>query len=222
MGKNSQVERIVIAIDGVSASGKTKLTTELAKHYNLPYLLTGNLYRTLALKLLQHDLSALTANELATSIASIKTEDLESDDLKSDIISVSASKIAKDPLVRELLSQYQKDWIALHKMSIVEGRDIGTVIYPKAQIKLFITASPEIRAKRRWQELIETKSDTHYQSVLENLKNRDSEDQNRKIAPLQQANDAVVIDTTDKTVENMIDTAIKIIEKKIDNIPYTV
>jgi cytidylate kinase len=222
MGKNSQIERVVIAIDGVSASGKTKLTTELAKHYNLPYLLTGNLYRTLALKLLRHDLSELPTAELAASIKSIKTEDLESDDLKSEIISVSASKIAKDPVVRDLLNQYQKDWIESHKISIVEGRDIGTVIYPKAQIKLFITASPEIRAKRRWEELIQTNPNTIYQSVLENLKNRDSEDQNRKIAPLQKANDAVVIDTTDKTVQNMIDTAIKIIEKKIDNIPYTV
>lgn len=222
MGKNSQIERVVIAIDGVSASGKTKLATELAKRYNVPYLLTGNLYRTLALKLLKSDVSTLSTEELASTITSIKAEDLESDDLKSEAVSLSASKIAKNPTIRVLLNQYQKNWIESHNISILEGRDIGTVIYPKAQVKLFITASPEVRAKRRCADLMETNPDTNYQSVLENIKKRDEEDQSRKIAPLKKADDAILIDTTDKTVENMIDTAMKIIEKKIDNISYTV
>ena len=214
MGQNSQVANVVIAIDGPAGSGKTSLTIELAKRYKIPYLLTGNLYRTLALKLMNQDLSTISINKIEKVIGSITEEDLESLALKSEEVSLYASKIAKDPSIRDLLNDFQRNWIASKQFSIVEGRDIATVIYPEAAIKLFLIASPEVRAARRLAELKGAKGIT-YESVLENIKVRDVEDQCRKTAPLKKADDAMLLDTTNKTIENMIDAAGKIIEKKL-------
>lgn len=218
MEQNSQIDNIVIAVDGFSASGKTKLTKELSKHYNIPHLFTGNLYRAFALKTQTHDIKSLSEAELNNIANTITTNDLESKKLNNDDIASLTSQIAQKPIIRKVLSKYQRDWIASHKISIVEGRDIGTVICPNATVKLFLNASAEIRAKRRFKELSETKQHVSYEDILNKIQDRDHRDQTRANAPLKMANDAQLIDTTHKTIKNMIDTAIKIIEKKIDNI----
>jgi cytidylate kinase len=222
MGQDSKIENKVIAIDGLSASGKTRLATELAKLYKVPFLLTGNLYRALALKLLKHDVSLLSNDQIKAIVSTITLKDLELPELKSETISLYSSKIAKDSNIRDLLNAFQHTWIISHKISIVEGRDIGTVIWPNAVVKLFITASPEIRAQRRFSELYSVNNAVTYENVLENIQKRDATDLYRKIAPLKKANDAILIDTTNKTIENVLTEAAKIIEKKIDNIEYTV
>lgn len=222
MEQDSQINNTVIAIDGLSASGKTKLTKELSRHYNLPHLFTGNLYRAFASKTKNYDWSSVNEKQLSAIANTITPDDLESKTLNNDSIASLTSQIAQNKTVRKVLSQYQKDWIASHKISIVEGRDIGTIICPNATVKLFLNASAEIRAQRRFEELREDKQDISYNEILKKIKDRDHRDQTRVNAPLKMAKDAELIDTTNKTIKNMIDTAIKIIEKKIDNITDTV
>lgn len=223
MGQDSKIKNLVIAIDGYSASGKTTLTKKLSEYFDFPYLLTGNLYRVLAKKIINIDFDSLAEKDLSAIVSNIKQEDLESSCLNSNKISLYASEIAKNNVIRKVLTHFQKSWIKSHKISIVEGRDIGTVICPNAIVKLFLTASAETRAKRRFLELQQSSPNISYTKVLEDIKNRDLQDSRRENSPLKMANDAILIDSSNEPIENILDIAINIIKKKltISSIQYS-
>ncbi|MBL1406341.1 MAG: cytidylate kinase [Hyphomicrobiales bacterium] len=204
---------LIIAIDGPAASGKGTLSRKLATHFDLPHLDTGLIYRAVGQALLQVDLP-LDNEELAAEVAqNIDFSKLDRKALSVHEIGEAASKVAIMPKVREILLQAQRDFAA--KGAVLDGRDIGTVVCPNADIKLFVTASPQIRAKRRFDEMIErgrTQDDVTYEAVLADLKVRDDRDMNRKDAPLKPAQDAHLIDTSKMDIETAFQTVLDLVK----------
>ena len=204
---------LIIAIDGPAASGKGTLSRKLATHFDLPHLDTGLIYRAVGQALLQVDLP-LDNEELAAEVAqNIDFSKLDRKALSVHEVGEAASKVAIMPKVREILLQAQRDFAA--KGAVLDGRDIGTVVCPNADIKLFVTASPQIRAKRRFDEMIErgrTQDDVTYEAVLADLKVRDDRDMNRKDAPLKPAQDAHLIDTSKMDIETAFQTVLDLVK----------
>ncbi|MBT7398746.1 MAG: (d)CMP kinase [Hellea sp.] len=203
----------VIAIDGTFASGKGTLAKRLASHYKMPYLDTGKLYRAVAYKLMETKNSPENVLEAINAAQKIKPEDLKIPELKSGDVAVNASKVAAYPEVRKELLKFQKDFAK--KGGILDGRDIGTIICPDAEVKLFIDAKAEIRAHRRHLELTAYQESISFETVLKQLTERDTRDMNRKNAPLKIATTAHIIDTTDMTENDVFENARKIIDSII-------
>lgn len=209
-------KNIVIAIDGVSGSGKGALAESLAYHYECEFLPTGNIYRIVAKEALHSGVDYENDYESLIKIAiNLDDRDIYSDDLKDSKISYVASVIAKSPELREVLNKFQRSWIAKRSFSIVEGRDIGTTICPEADVKIFLNASMDIRAQRRYKELRKVGSFVTQDKVYHDLNQRDSRDMDRKHSPLKQAKDSYLIDTTNLTIQEMVSEAINIVEKKL-------
>jgi cytidylate kinase len=208
---------MIIAIDGVAASGKGVLAEFLAKYYNCDFLLTGNLYRLCAKGLLKAKVdidSFVQAPSQDKIIELLKDLDIADDDLGSDIISEAASKIAAVGVVRQALNDFQIDWIKKRKDAVVEGRDIGTVIWPQAEVKLFLTADPKVRAERRAHQLRHKGEIVDVEEIYTHLVERDKHDKTRSLAPMKMAEDAILLDTTDLTIEQVQQRAISLIEEK--------
>jgi cytidylate kinase len=208
---------MIIAIDGVAASGKGVLAEFLAKHYGCDFLLTGNLYRLCAKSLLQANIDIdgfVQAPSQDKIIEILKQVDMTDDDLGSDIISEAASKIAAVGVVRQALNDFQIDWIKKRKDAVVEGRDIGTVIWPQAEVKLFLTADPKVRAERRAHQLHQKGETISVEEIYTHLMERDKHDKTRSLAPMKMAEDAMLLDTTDLTIEQTQQRAIGLIEEK--------
>ncbi|MDG1126529.1 MAG: (d)CMP kinase [Hellea sp.] len=203
----------IIAIDGTFASGKGTLAKRLASHYKMPYLDTGKLYRAVAYKLMETKNSPENVVEAINAAQKIKPEDLNIPELKSGDVAVNASKVAAHPEVRKELLKFQKDFAK--KGGILDGRDIGTVICPDAEVKLFIDAKAKIRAHRRHLELIAYQESISFETVLKQLTERDTRDMNRKNAPLKIATTAHIIDTTDMTENDVFENAREIIDSII-------
>jgi cytidylate kinase len=205
---------IVIAVDGPAASGKGTIARALARHYQLPHLDTGLLYRAVALNLLRwggdpdSEFSALRACDFAQI-------DFDDADLKSEMVGGVASRISAYPGVRAALLERQRDFAGQPGGAVLDGRDIGTVIAPDASAKLFVTAAPEVRAKRRHQELVKLGRASHYEDVLIDIRARDERDSNRATAPLKQAADAYPIDTSELPVDAAISEAIAAVERRL-------
>lgn len=206
---------IVIAIDGVSGSGKGKLASELASHYKCEFLPTGNLYRIVAKHCIERNIDISKDDILVGIVSGINSKDLYSDKLHDERISDMASKISTNPSLRAALNKFQIDWISNRAFCIVEGRDIGTKICPDADVKLYLSADAKIRAKRRCADLNNAGISFNEQGVYESLIERDSRDMNRIVSPLKPAKDSYSIDTTNIGVEEMVLRAINIIEKKL-------
>lgn len=204
---------LIIAIDGPAAAGKGTLSRRLAKHFNLPHLDTGLIYRAVGQALLQVDLP-LDNEELAAEVASnIDFGKLDRAALSVHEIGEAASKVAVMPKVREILLQAQRDFAV--KGAVLDGRDIGTVVFPNADVKVFVTATPEVRAKRRYDEMIErgrNEDDVKYEDVLADLKIRDERDMNRKDAPMKPAQDAHLIDTSKMDIETAFQTVLDLVK----------
>ncbi|MEE9272580.1 MAG: (d)CMP kinase [Robiginitomaculum sp.] len=206
----------VIAIDGTFASGKGTLGKKIAKHYGFAYLDTGKLYRAVAAKALHKDTDLQDAKACANYAKIIIPSDLENLYLKSGTVGAAASKIAVHDEVRAALFDFQqnfaqapgKDFLG----SVLDGRDIGTVICPNADVKLYIDADPRVRAKRRHKELLGYGEDITYDQVLAQLKERDCRDMNRENAPLKPAINAHLLDTTILAIEPAFEAAIKLID----------
>jgi cytidylate kinase len=202
---------MIIAVDGPAASGKGTIARALARHFGLPHLDTGLLYRAVALNLLRWDgdpeseFSALRACDFSQI-------DFADRELKSEAVGGIASRISAYRPVRAALLQRQRDFAAQPGGAVLDGRDIGTVIAPEAEAKLFVTASPEVRARRRQQELESLGRPSHYEDVLIDIRARDERDSNRAAAPLARAPDAHLLDTSDLTVEQAIAEAIAAVE----------
>ena len=204
---------MIIAVDGPAASGKGTIARALARHYGLPHLDTGLLYRAVGLNLLQTggDPESEFAAVRACDISQIDFDDPE---LRSETVGGLASRISAYPMVRHALLERQRSFASQPGGAVLDGRDIGTVIAPEAQAKLFVTASPEVRAGRRLAELTRTGLNVHFEDVLADIHARDERDSNRSAAPLQQAQDAHLIDTSELSIEAAVAEAIAAVERR--------
>ncbi|NRA73905.1 MAG: (d)CMP kinase [Rickettsiales bacterium] len=205
---------MIIAIDGAAASGKGTLSKFLAEYYKCEWLPTGNLYRVIAKYLIDKeiDLDQFINGSLKLDLlAVLEKADILNTKLNNNIISDIASKIAKVKTVRKVLTKFQKQWIQKRKTAVVEGRDIGTVVYPNADVKLFLVANPNIRAKRRVQQLQTNGNLVSEEEIYSQLIKRDQRDYMRETAPMKMAKDAILIDTTNLTIKEMQSKAIELI-----------
>jgi len=201
-------ERLVIAVDGPSASGKGTLAKRLAAHFRLPHLDTGLLYRAVGWKALQ------TGQAPAEVAAQLTPDDLADPAFRTDEAGQQASKVGAIPEVRANLLKFQKEFSSQAPGAVLDGRDIGTVICPDAPVKLFVTASPEARAERRYQELRARGVDTIRPRVLAEMAERDRRDSERAAAPLKAAPDAWLLDTSDMDADAAFAAALAFIERK--------
>ncbi len=204
----------IVAIDGPVAAGKGTIAKEIAKHYDLAHLDTGLLYRAVSRVLLDRGLEV--DGKAAKSVAlSITPEDIARTDLRTREVSAASSKVAALPEVRHALMRYQRDFARRDGGAVLDGRDIGTVICPDADVKLFVTATDEVRARRRRDELLRAGSKIGLDEVLEDLRMRDRRDMERKFAALQMASDAVLIDTSEMTILEAANRAVDLIGERI-------
>jgi len=201
------MNRFTIAIDGPAAAGKGTISKAVAAALGYAHLDTGLLYRAVGAKTLLGIAPMQAAVELTS-------EDLQADGLRSANAAQAASKVAVIPEVRAALLDFQRAFAGRQGGAVLDGRDIGTVICPDAEVKLFVTASPEVRAKRRWLELQQSDPAANFDAVLADVKERDHRDMHRADAPLRPAEDAVVIDTSDLDIDEAVQAALRVIESK--------
>jgi CMP/dCMP kinase len=204
---------LVIAVDGPAASGKGTIAKALARHYGLPHMDTGKLYRAcgLAVRLAGHDpydaeAAALAARQLDPAL-------LDDADLMSALNSDYASIVSSHPAVRAALFETQRAFARRPSGAVLDGRDIGTVIAPDATAKLFVTAAPEVRAGRRHAEQASRGAEHTLADVLADIQARDARDSGRSAAPLVQASDAALLDTSDLGIAAAVAAAIALVEK---------
>ncbi|MBQ2444750.1 MAG: (d)CMP kinase [Clostridia bacterium] len=218
---------IAVAIDGPAGAGKSTLARVAAKKLSFIYADTGALYRSIALNTVRNNIDVsdsvsiekmLEKTEIELKFINdeqrvfLNGEDV-SDKIRTSEISMAASSISALPAVRNFLLELQRE-LARKNNVIMDGRDIGTVVLPNAQVKIFLTASPECRAKRRYDEYIAKGKQENYEEILESIKQRDYNDSHRAIAPLKAADDAVLVDTSDDTPQQSVERIVKIIEEK--------
>ena len=213
-------ERIQIAIDGHSSTGKSTLAKALAKHLGVLYLDSGAMYRAVALHQIRHNLndqelidqledievSFNAQNEICLNGAVVENE------IRKMEVSNKVSGVAQIPEVRKKLVELQQK---VPQSVVMDGRDIGTVVFPSARLKLFMTARPEIRAQRRYNELIAKGDKVSLEEVLENLKSRDSQDENRATDPLRAAADAIYFDNSDLSLDQQLEKAIQLYQERV-------
>ena len=191
----------VVAIDGPAAAGKGTLARALAAQFGFQYLDTGLLYRAVGAKVAD-------GHEPLTAAQNLAVEDLARSDLRSVEAGQHASKVAVIPEVRSALLDFQRAFADRDGGAVLDGRDIGTVICPNANLKLYVTARAEVRAKRRWDELEQSES---YDAILAAVIERDERDMNRADAPLKPAADAHILDTSDLSIKDVLQTAITLV-----------
>ena len=205
---------LIIAVDGPAASGKGTIARALAKHFGLPHMDTGLLYRAVALKLWRWGGDPSNEFEALRACDDLGF-DPDDEELRSEPVSRIASKISTYSTVRDALLQRQRDFATQEGGAVLDGRDIGTVIAPDADVKLFVTASAEVRAQRRVRELLERGMPGHYDDVLLDIRARDERDAGREVAPLRQAEDALLLDTSELGVDEAIAEAIRLVEGRV-------
>ena len=195
-----------VAIDGPAAAGKGTISKAVAAHFGFAHLDTGLLYRAVGAKV-------LAGSEPIAAAQGLVAEDLDAGDLRTPDVAQAASKVAVIPEVRAALVDFQRSFARRAGGAVLDGRDIGTVICPDAEVKLFVTASAEVRAERRYLELDANGHDVSRAEVLADVKARDERDMNRAEAPLRPAEDAVVIDTSGMAIEAAVASAVDVISK---------
>lgn len=196
-----------IAIDGPAAAGKGTISKAVAAHFNMAHLDTGLLYRAVGARMLAGEDAVVAARTLVA-------EDLENDSLRTQDVAQAASKVAVIGDVRAALLDFQRAFARRAGGAVLDGRDIGTVICPQAEVKLFVTASAEVRARRRYDELVSRGQPADLEAVTADVKARDARDMERAEAPLKPAQDAVLIDTSDKTIDEAVAAAIDAVTLK--------
>lgn len=211
---------ISIAIDGPAGAGKSTIAKRLSAEFGFIYVDTGALYRAVGLYALRQGLTQLNAQTVPPLLPQITVklkfvdglqrvflndQDV-SEAIRQNEVSMAASDVSAIPAVREFLFELQRN-IAKENNIVMDGRDIGTVVLPHADVKIFLTASPEVRAHRRHLELLEKGQSVDFQQLLEEIKTRDHNDSTRAVAPLKQAEDAVLVDSSDLTLEEAVSAA---------------
>lgn len=216
------MKNLVIALDGPAAAGKGTLARRLAERYRLAYLDTGSLYRGTGLAVMRQGLDPANESAATKAAETLDPAILSDPEIRTEASGQAASKVGAIPAVRRALLDWQRHFAAQPPAAadgtarggaILDGRDIGTVVCPDAPVKLFITASTEARAQRRFKELQEKGSGAIYARVLQDMQERDARDQDRAVAPLTAAADALVIDTSALSADQVFDLAIAHIDR---------
>jgi CMP/dCMP kinase len=206
---------MIIAIDGPAASGKGTLARKIAAHYGLAYLDTGSLYRAVA-RDIRHGKGALDDPKVAARAARIlDSSTLDDPSLRDPGVGDAASIVAKIPEVRSALLDFQREFARQEPGVVLDGRDIGTVVLPNADVKIFVVANTEIRARRRFLELEARGEPVTYDGVLDVIRRRDERDISRDTAPLKPAADALLLDTSELDIDSAFDAAVGLITRKI-------
>ena len=201
---------MIIAVDGPAAAGKGTIARALAQHFGYHFLDTGSLYRMVGLSALKTAGEPITGEAAIAAAKALNPQKFDDAELRNEQVGAAASIVAAIPDVRAALLDVQRAFARKPPGAVLDGRDIGTVICPEAEVKLFITASPEVRAARRQKEL----GSSDYEAILADIRARDERDSRRATAPLVPAKDAVVIDTSDLGIGDAIAAAIKAVEAK--------
>ncbi len=197
-----------VAIDGPAAAGKGTISKAVAAHFGFAHLDTGLLYRAVGRRVLNGEDPVAAAQALTA-------EELDQGDLRTADVAQAASKVAVNTEVRTALVNFQRSFAKRDGGAVLDGRDIGTVICPQAEVKLYVTASPEVRAERRFLELSAKGEDVTRDSVLADVRERDARDAGRSAAPMKPAEDAVLLDTSNLSVEEALDRAIAQVRSKL-------
>jgi cytidylate kinase len=203
---------VIIAIDGPAASGKGTLGKLIAAHYGLVHLDTGKLYRAVARDTLAAGASPSDARAALSAAKALDVKTLDDSSLADGKLGEAASIVASHPEVRDALLAYQRAFAKRKPGAVLDGRDIGTVICPDADVKLFVTATPKERARRRYSELREAGNGVSEADVLADIRRRDERDKGRAAAPLRQAEDAHLLDTTNLDIDAAFKAAIDVID----------
>jgi CMP/dCMP kinase len=198
--------RFTVAIDGPAASGKGTIARAVAAHFGFAHLDTGLLYRAVGRRV-------LAGEEPVAAARGLLADDLSDEGLRGEGAAEAASKVAAIPEVRAALVDFQRAFAARSGGAVLDGRDIGTVICPDASVKLFVTASDEVRAERRWAELAARGAAMTREDVLEDIRRRDLRDSTRADAPLRAAEDAKIIDTTGLSIGEAVQRAIGLVDE---------
>ena len=208
--------KFVVAIDGTAASGKGTIGKRIAKHFDFRYLDTGILYRVVAYYLQNSsDVSKISKQKVKASLKLLGNKNFNTTNLRSKKITFKASVISKNKIVRENLLFYQRDFALQNGGAVLDGRDIGTVVCPDADVKIFVDADIHIRAKRRYDQLSKDNKYLNIKSILDDLIKRDDLDKNRQFSPMVPAKDAFLLDTTNITADDAVKKIISLISKKL-------
>jgi cytidylate kinase len=206
---------MIIAIDGPAASGKGTLARRIADYFGLAFLDTGLLYRAVA-RDLRHSGRALDdAAAAAAAARQLAADTLDDPGLRDPGVGDAASIVARIPAVRQALLDFQRDFARQLPGAVLDGRDIGTVVLPDADAKIFVTAALEVRARRRYEEMRDRGEDVSYEGVLEVIRRRDARDAGRETSPMRPAADAFLLDTSDLDIEAAFRAAVALIERKL-------
>ena len=204
--------RFTVAIDGPAAAGKGTISKAVAAHFDLAHLDTGLLYRAVGRKVLVEGMDPVAAAK------ALMAEDLGAEGLRTSAVAQAASKVAVIGDVRAALVDFQRAFATRSGGAVLDGRDIGTVICPRAEAKLYVTARADVRAKRRWLELSEKDPSITLEQVLADVEARDARDRDRAAAPLVAAEDAVVIDTSDLAIPEAVAKAVAYVQSQKINL----
>jgi cytidylate kinase len=219
---------INIAIDGPAGAGKSTIAKTVSRELDFIYVDTGALYRTIGLNALRQGKDTKAAEQVVSTLEGLDIslrfvngeqrvflgEEDVSEAIRQNEVSMAASNVSAVPAVREFLFELQRD-IARKNNCIMDGRDIGTVVLPDADIKIYLTASAEARADRRYKELCEKGQQVEYDKLLSEIKERDYQDMNREIAPLKKAEDAILVDTTELDLQESIEYMVRVIKERL-------
>ncbi len=202
----------VIAVDGPAASGKGTIAVKLGALYGYPVLDSGLLYRAVGVKVLERGQDLGDPAAALAAAATLDPAELERPEVRTRRAGEAASRVAVYPAVRDALRDFQLDFAAREPGAVIDGRDIGTVIAPHAPAKLYVTATPETRAQRRWKQLTGQGEAVSFEDILADIRVRDERDSARADSPMTMAADAVLLDTTEMTIDAAFDAARRIVE----------
>ena len=209
--------KFIVAIDGTAASGKGTLAKKTANHFGFKYLDTGILYRVVAYYLKSSEIhSEISKQKVQDSLRLLFNKNFQLSNLRNEEISLKASIISKNKIVRDNLLTYQREFAIQDGGTVLDGRDIGTVVCPNADIKIFVDADIEIRAKRRYNQYRKNNSNLNLRDIIDDLTKRDYLDKNRQLSPLVSAKDAYLLDTSNITSDDGLKKIIQIISRKLE------
>ena len=205
---------MIVAIDGPAASGKGTLAKRIAAHFGLHHLDTGLLYRAVARDVQRLGAALDDAERAAAAARALDPAGLDDPDLRKPGAGEAASIVARIPQVRAALLEFQRSFAQLSPGAVLDGRDIGTAVCPDADVKIYVTATPEVRAERRFLEMQGRGEAATYEGVLADIRRRDQRDASRDTAPMRSADDAFLLDTSNLDIEAAFDTAVGVILRK--------